>query len=364
MDGFKYYVTNTFTSLGGNSLFVNKLPLIITSYEEFLKYNKRENISLRITKNIQDESVYAAHIAPIYRDRRSVKRGIESDDRISTICSTEQVPFVQGLEVEEGRFYTASEVNSAARVCVIGRDVQERFFPAINPVGQTIKLAGYNYRVIGILKKRGAFFGNSLDNEIHVPITTVAGNFTRNRGIMIGVAAESQRNIELLKDELTGIVRKARKVEPTEENDFAIFQFNEIGAFLDQVTATAYITVFAISMISLLVGGVGIMNIMVVSVTERTREIGIRKSLGARRRGILMQFLYEAILLTMFGGLPAIIIGFSIAAIALVNLNLDFQLSLTPFVVGFGFSVLVGVISGFVPALRASKLKPVEALAA
>lgn len=363
MEGFKFYINDTFSSLGGNSVYVNKMPLIITSFEQWQRLQKRKDLKLSLVDDIKEESIYATHVAPMFNMGATVQFRNESD-RSSIVYSSEELPHIQGLEIEEGRFYTAGEVKSGAKVCVVGTDIIEKYFLGQNPLGHTLKIRGRKYRVIGILKSRGAFFGNSLDNEIHVPITTLHGSLNRRKGIFIGVAAASPKEIEALKDELAGIVRKARKVEPKEKNDFAIFQFNEIASFLETITQTAYLTVIAISMISLLVGGVGIMNIMVVSVTERTREIGIRKSLGAKRSSILGQFLYEAIFLTIFGGIPAIIIGFGIASIGLYMLvDLGFTLTAMPFIVGFGFSVLVGIISGFMPALRASKLKPVEALA-
>lgn len=361
MDGFRYYVENTFESIASNAVYVSKLPLIITSYEEFLKYNKRENLKMRYYEKIKDESLYADHVAPVYGTFGTVKKNAESIQmRIGG--ATAEETYISGIDIDIGRFFTDQEVDSRKRVAVIGWDVADQLFPNRVPLNEMIKVQGYDYRIIGIVKRRGAFLGQSMDQVVYVPITTMQGNLNRFRGIQIGVSVDDRAKIPALKDELTGIMRSLRKLSPADENDFSIYELNEISAMFNQITQTAYLTVAGISLISLIVGGVGIMNIMVVSVTERTREIGIRKSIGAKPWHILMQFLIEAVFITIIGGVPAIILGYVGAYFAFQWMDLTFNIVAQPFIIGFGFSVTVGILSGFIPAYRASRMQPVLAL--
>lgn len=362
MDGFRYYVHNTFNSFGSTSVYVSKLPLIITSFDEFMRLNKRQPIKYQYYEKIQERSLYASHVAPVINTGKEIKVGSESE-RVRVVGSTEQEPFIDDIEVEHGRFYTESDVKSRSKVCIIGWDIKDRFFPQIDiPIGQEIKIDGYSFRVIGISKRKGSFFGQSMDNNVYIPITSLPGNIRNFRGIMIGVGVEDPKDLPKLKDELTGIMRQVRKIEPTAKSDFSIFKFNDFNVIFDQVTQVAYLTIFGISLISLIVGGIGIMNIMVVTVTERRKEIGIRKSLGAKRNVILSQFLFESIVITSIGGIIAIIAGVAGALLGLSAMDIDMPITAKPFIVGILFCVFVGVLSGFLPALKASKLKPVEAL--
>ena len=362
MDGFKFYVHQQFANLGGSTIYINKMSFIITSREDFIKAQKRKNIDFRVHDAILKESAIADFVAPLFRTSKFVTDGGESE-RYQVTGSNEQHPFVDEIEIDKGRFYTAADVRSANRVCIIGWDIVDKHFPNQEPLGEKIKLSGKNYRIIGIYKKRGTVFGNSLDKSIYLPYTALGGAFQSRRGMTVAVKSDDKDLIPALKDELRGIIRKARKVEPLDKDDFALNELNTLSLFFDQITQAVYLTVFFISMICLLVGGVGIMNIMIVSVTERTKEIGIRKSLGAKRKSILSQFLNEAITLSALGGIPGIIFGFGGAFAGMAAFGFDVPLTAKPILIGFFFSVIVGTVSGFFPALRASKMKPVDALA-
>ncbi|MCB0277923.1 MAG: ABC transporter permease [Calditrichaeota bacterium] len=362
MDGFKYYVHQQFANLGGSTIYINKTAFIITSREEWIKSMQRKDIDFKVHNAIIEESVLADYVAPLFRTSKFVNEGKESK-RYQVTGSNQFQPFVDEIEIDKGRFYTAADVKSGNRVCVIGWDIADYHYPGYVPIGERIKLSGIEYRIIGIYKKRGTVFGNSLDQSIYIPYTSMQGSFRNRRGMTVAVKTENKDLIPALKDELRGIVRKARKVEPLDKDDFALNELNTLSVFFDQITQAVYLTVFFISMICLLVGGVGIMNIMIVSVTERTKEIGIRKSLGAKRKSILSQFLNEAITLSALGGIPGIIFGFGSAFAGMAAFGFDVPLTAKPVLIGFFFSVIVGTISGFFPALRASKMKPVDALA-
>ena len=202
----------------------------------------------------------------------------------------------------------------------------------------------------------------SQNNTAIVPHTAMLNKSRNRRGLTITTKVIDHKQMEALKDELRGILRKSRKVAPKDEDNFGIIDIQEFLEVFDNVTAATYWVVVGISCISLFVGGIGIMNIMIVSVTERTKEIGIRKSLGAKQSSILSQFLSESIVLSVLGGIPGIIAGVGSAYLVLSFMSIGVTISFIPFFIGFGFSVFIGTVSGFIPAYRASRLVPVDAL--
>ena len=267
-----------------------------------------------------------------------------------------------GTTVAFGRFFTRIEADGGQPVCAIGSEVAANLFPNENPVGKTIKAGGYAFRVLGVFEKQGNFLGmQSLDNRVYIPINRFFQEFMSFRGgIQISVKAKSVADLEETKEEVRGIMRKSRGLKPKDPDDFAINQqeiiiqaFNTIGGVI------AAVGLFITGM-SLFVGGIGIMNIMFVSVTERTREIRIRKAIGAPRRSILLQFLMESAALCLIGGIIGIIIAFPLSLI--IDTFLPTAMPLSIVAIALLVSIVVGVISGFLPAYRASRLDPVDAL--
>jgi len=265
--------------------------------------------------------------------------------------------------VEEGRDLREDDVNYSADVCLIFQPIVEKLFPNIDPIGQTIRVDGKPLRVIGVVEKQASLFGQSRDNIILVPVTTWQSIYGKyGRSVNITVMTQGTDDYDEMIETATGYMRKIRKVAAGEPNDFYIFGNESMISEISKITDPIKIIALAISLIALVAAGVGIMNIMLVSVTERTREIGIRKALGAKKTWILMQFLFEAIILCIVGGFIGILIGVGIGNFAGSLLNAQSAVPWEWVFMGLTLCVAVGVIFGTYPAYKAANLDPIEAL--
>jgi putative ABC transport system permease protein len=266
-------------------------------------------------------------------------------------------------KVEFGRDLRESDIQNSTYTCILGQDVVEKIFPNVNPLGQTVRVDGKPLRVIGVFERQPTMFGQSNDNFVVIPITTwqsFYGKYSESVNIM--VTANSTEQYEEVIEAAIGHFRKIRKVKAGEDDDFSIFSNASLISMVNDITGPIKIGALVVSLIALLAAGVGIMNIMLVSVTERTREIGIRKAIGARRSSILMQFLFEAIILCLFGGLAGILIGVGIGNLAGSFLNAQAAIPIDWVMIGISLCVLVGIIFGTYPAYKAANLDPIEAL--
>ena len=267
----------------------------------------------------------------------------------------------------DGRFLAHADIRHGARVCVIGPDVADALYPMRDPIGETLTVDGRPYQIVGIFEHKGGFMGGSSDNYIALPISAFDEQYpeVKNGGgdtIHIATVPRRPEEVDLLIEEETAILRARRGLRPDQENDFAMFTSAGRLRQFQQITGGVAAAMIVIAGIALVVGGVGVMNIMLVNVTQRTREIGLRKAVGATRRDIATQFLVEAVTLTGVGGLLGI--GFGLGAAFLVRALLDFQAAAPLWSVGLGFGVssAVGLIFGMWPAIKASRQDPIEAL--
>jgi putative ABC transport system permease protein len=287
----------------------------------------------------------------------------ETNPNISVAGVTTDAMKTNSWNVEFGRDLRVNDINYSANVCLIFQPIVEKLFPNIDPVGQTIRVDGRPLKVIGVIEKQASLFGSSRDSYVIIPITTWQSMYGKyHESVNITVMTRSSEDYQSVIEAATGYMRTIRKVAPGEPNDFYIFSNESMMTQVNQITDPIKIIALAISLIALIAAGVGIMNIMLVSVTERTREIGIRKALGARKTWILVQFLFEAIILCLLGGLIGIIIGVGLGNFAGSFLNANAAVPWGWVFIGLTLCIAVGVIFGTYPAYKAANLDPIEAL--
>jgi putative ABC transport system permease protein len=273
-------------------------------------------------------------------------------------------PFVRSWNVDRGAFFDESEVRAAAKVCVLGTTVANALFEGQDPVGQTVRLKNFPFRVVGVLEtKGGSVMGQDQDDIVVAPYTTVMRLLKRTPKIdMFMASAVSRSAVAEAHREIESLLRQRHRIAPGQDADFMIRSQQEIAQTADQTSKTLSMLLASAASISLLVGGIGIMNIMLVSVTERTREIGIRMAIGAKGRDIRTQFLIEALTLSIAGGASGIALGVGVSKFIAVKAGWPILLSPAAIILAFGFSAAIGVFFGFYPAQKASRLDPIEAL--
>ncbi|MFO7981065.1 MAG: ABC transporter permease [Candidatus Aminicenantes bacterium] len=291
-------------------------------------------------------------------------RGIEASADTLIIGANEDFPRVLSVyRPERGRFITEADMNHRTKVCVLGADVKETLFPHTDPIGKEIRIGAHRFTVIGETEKRGAMFGQSRDNIVVIPLTTALKHFSYDlSNIEITAVPTKHEYYEEAKEQIINVLRRRRQVPVGKPNDFALFGQETMLDLYNQLTGAAYLVMIVISSIGLLVGGIGVMNIMLVTVKERTREIGIRKAIGARSSDIQNQFLIESVILTGVGGAMGLLLGFAIAFI--VRITTPLPASVTPWSVALGLfvSISVGLFFGIFPAQKAAKVSPIISL--
>jgi len=302
-------------------------------------------------------------VAPVSRGMATVVFGSES--RSVTVIGTDNAYFVtQDLGVQRGRRFLDGEIRGGQAVCLIGETVRDELFGSTNPIGRRVRVNKVSCEVIGLLEEKGETgFGRDQDDVVIMPLRTYQRRIAGNTDIgMIFVSAARKELTGDVQADIEWLLRERRNIGPQEEDDFAVADMQQIAATQTQTTSILTVLLGAVAGVSLLVGGIGIMNIMLVSVTERTREIGIRLAIGATGRQVLMQFLVEAIVLSLIGGVIGVILGLSLAGLAVRAMDIPFILDIQIVVIAFMFSALVGIIFGYFPARRAAHLNPIDAL--
>jgi putative ABC transport system permease protein len=365
ISGLKTYVIDKVSKvLGSNHFMITRMANTgrITD-EEFEKRNRRnKDITWEEYEYVRDNCKMCYAVGVQMNAGTEINQdGIEMPSvRIQGI--TANFIEIEDKTLSQGRFLSEAEVERSAKVCVIGYDVQEKFFSNKNPIGETLKIRGVPLTVIGIEERRGSFFGDSMDRNVYIPVTLHNQIFNRSSGLQLhGKAA----NAEVFKDTIENArlnLRNKRQLIGSEEDTFSLVNTDEFNSQMDQFTGAIAVVVIPITMIILVVGGIVVMNIMLVSVTERTFEVGLRKALGATRNQILLQFLIESSLLCILGGILGLILA--AGATQAVGALLEMTMTITVFYMALsvGISSLIGVLAGLYPAWKASKLDPIVAL--
>ena len=351
------------SAVGSDVLHVSRMPWIITG--DFFRYRNRPRISYKQCQELA-QRLKNNNLANIGTStRRNVKFRSTILEGIHVIGTTEKHTLLTNAAPEHGRFIGELDVQNRKFVCVLGNEIRDLLFSSADPLQKDIKIGRSTFRVIGVMEKQGSggFFGGpNFDRRIYIPVTSLIKAYgSGNREFEVAVKAPSHEALEDFRYELVGEMRKIRKLNPTEEDNFSINSMDSLLSAYNTVMGVVVLIGFIITSFSLFVGGIGVMNIMLVSVTERTREIGLRKAVGAKRSTILTEFLFESCCLCAVGGAIGLILSYGVAA--LINkLVMPAAVSLPVIFIGILISFMVGIFSGLFPAMRASRLNPIEAL--
>jgi putative ABC transport system permease protein len=359
IEGINRSFLNNISSIGADVLYVERFSWFIQTRQEWFADMKRPAVSLDDVDAIQREMTMAEAVAPVVEEQTSVKYKRHGSSSAPVIGTTEQYQATGGLTVSEGRFLTAAECDGGRPVCVIGSVLATNLFQREPPIGQHIFVSGYPYEVVGVLDKIGGFASDT-DEAVILPIPQFTSLIDDSPDYEIQVKVKNLAQLADAKDELRGVLRRARHIPPDAPDNFSIDQQDEFLKVFHQVAGTLAVIGLFITGLSLFVGGIGIMNIMFVSVAERTREIGVRKAIGAKRRTILIQFLMEAACICLIGGIIALLIAWP--ATLLVRKAMPATMSPLVVCVSLFFSALTGLAAGIFPAWRAARMNPVDAL--
>lgn len=350
------------SALGTDVLYIDKFQWF--SNTDFWLMRNRRNITMEDFRKFKEMAKLPLAVAPVTSSVQNVKYKDRRVDAVFLNGSTSDYVKTTNFTFEYGRFYSAIESNSSRQVAVIGSEVSEKLFPRGDALDKTIKIGNANYKIVGVLDEQGSVILGPFnpDNQVFIPIGTIFKNFAnRNRrGITINVKAPHPSMIEDTKSEAEGVMRQIRGLKHNEENDFSINQQEALMEQYNTVVGTIQIAGLFITGLSLFVGAIGIMNIMFVSVRERTREIGIRKAIGAKRRTILSQFLLESSSICLVGGAAGLLAAVLLSMV--INQFIPTSVQVDAVVTAIIVALITGVLSGIAPAFMAAKLDPVEAL--
>jgi len=359
IEGVNRAFNDSAAAFGTDVMYVEKWPWVHN--EDWVTLRNRPEMKVQYADQIEREASSIGAAAPVMMTMRRATFGNYSVEGVFVTGTTSAYIMASGNTEMEGRFFSPEESAGGRPVCTIGAGIAEALFPRGDPIGKTIRVDGFPYTILGVFEKQGGLFGVfTSDNRVFVPLHAFENQFGIKQYVTINVRVADMKKMEDAKLELEGIMRKIRHIPPGAPNNFSINQKELLTQTFDPISRVIAIIGFFITGLSLFVGGIGIMNIMFVSVTERTKEIGIRKAIGARRRTILFQFLVEAAALCLIGGLLGLAVAFPLSLI--VNQILPTVMPLSVVFISIGISLAVGVVSGFLPAYRAARMDPVEAL--
>ena len=364
VNGLQNKFRESFSSVGSDVLYVSRMPWVVMN--DFFQFRNRPNLDLREAYALETRLRGRALVNPTLHGQMDVKYRDEAMEGLPVIGTTEKQQRFSSAQPQSGRFLLPFDVQHKKNVCVIGADVAKGLLGTVDPIDKKIMIGRTIYRVIGVMEKQGGSFlgGPNFDQQIFVPITSYVKSFGGAHGrqnVNIAVKAPAQEDLGNLEFEVIGAMRSIRGLRPSEQDNFSINKLDTLVGGFNNLMGIVLLVGLLVTGISLFVGAVGVMNIMFVSVTERTREIGIRKAIGATRRSILLQFLFESSTICLLGGA----IGIAIATILAMVINakgMPASVNIPILLIAVFVSIAVGVLAGVVPAYRGARLDPIEAL--
>ena len=362
IQGMNAYVSDAIISdVGADNFTIQRMP-VVRSAEDEERVRNNPRISLADAEAVRRYDDYISAVATQGNSSARISYGEESLDRVSLQGVSRDYLYFSTFSVERGRLISPTEIDRNHPVTVLGWETADKLFGRSDPLDKTIKIAGLHFRVVGVSEKKGSVFGNSQDEFAIVPLGTFAKMFGSRFGLQILVKPRTPELVKPAMDDATVAMRIQRRLRPKEPDNFGMFTSETLLNLYRQMTAGIFAVLVGVVALSLVVGGIVIMNIMLMVVSERTREIGLRKALGARRRDIIWQILTESVTLSILGGVVGIILGFALALVISKVTPLPAAVQVWSVAMGIGITALVGLFFGLYPAIRAAKLDPIEAL--
>jgi putative ABC transport system permease protein len=362
--GLNFYVADRVANLGANVYLVDRFG-IITSQDAWIKAQKRPLVTLEEYQRLRESMKSAANVAATDDHTMDVRSGNILLENTDLTGVTPNYAEIRNMNLAAGRFLTEGDDMHHAPVCFIGTDVVKKFFPTVDPIGKTIRAGTNTYEVVGVATEIGSAFGQSQDNYILLPFSTYYKDWHKQSDwLTIFVQAQNSEVMQASEDEARMLMRAWRHLPYDAPDNFAVFGSASIMALWNQITGNLFAVAVALTAVFLVVGGIVIMNIMLASVTERTREIGLRRSLGARKKHIVLQFMTESAVLAAVGGIMGLTLAYGIVAFVRAVTPIPVKTPLSAVIISLSVSTAVGLFFGIYPAMRAAKLDPIEALRA
>lgn len=366
INGLDSTVADAFSAQGSTAFSVSKRPLVITSREDFIKFNKRKDVTEQDAKAIEKLCDTCWRVGTAINGSSLVKYGDNRSENVSVRGLSLDMFRIENVTLQAGRLWTEQEGRSGRNICVVGTDIVENLFEGRSPqrvIGEQIRVDGVPYTIMAVAEPFGKVLGFSRDNFVYVPFESGQKMFGSRDSITIHVQVRDSAIFETAKDEVRMIMRNRRKKSFSDTDDgFSIDSQDAFIGIYQNATSGIYFATIGVAVISLVVGGIVVMNIMLVSVTERTKEIGLRKAVGAKRSDILLQFLIESVTVTMVGGAIGVFTGYGLAYLLSFALGFPLLISVFSALLGVTVSFVVGMISGSYPAWSASRLSPIDAM--
>jgi putative ABC transport system permease protein len=362
--GLNLYVADRVANLGANVYLVDRFG-IITSYDAWMKAQKRPLISMEEYERLRENMKTASAVAAEEDQNVDARFGNILLENCNVAGVTPNYADIRSMNLAQGRFLTEADELHHSEVAFIGTDVAKKFFPTVDPIGKSIRAGTHSYEVVGVAEEIGSVFGESQDNYILIPFSTYRKEWHRQKDSMtLFIQARNGEIMDASEDEARMYLRAWRHLKNDVDDNFSVFGSASIMSLWKEITGNLFFMAICLTSVFLIVGGIVIMNIMLASVTERTREIGLRRSLGARKKHIVLQFMTESASLSLVGGLLGLLLAYGLVALGRATTSIPMETPLSAVIIALMVSTSVGLFFGIYPATRAAKLDPIEALRA